>query len=222
MALIDAWHAFADNRCPLSNQDELGRYKQSQNSVRHERRHRAQDPKLQRPVAIKVMHDYLAQNQDAKTRFHREALAVAQLQHPHIIKVLDYAGEDTDKSIVMELVEGRRLLFRQQIRGLLASRICLLLARPIADALHHAHTAGIIHRDLKPENILIGSDGSVKLTDFGIARMVDKQTMTMTDIVGLTSIHGPRVYPGSPRTIAPTFSFGAMLYQLTTGFSFPG
>ena len=135
LPMIDAWHAFARIIDALSRtRAELGRYKIESElgaggmSVVY----RAQDPKLQRPVAIKVMHDYLAQNQDAKTRFHREALAVAQLQHPHIIKVLDYAGEDTDKLyIVMELVEGTSLCCSDSKSGsLLASRICPFACSP--------------------------------------------------------------------------------------------
>lgn len=183
--------------------------------------YRATDPKLQRTVAVKVMHDYLSENQDAKIRFHREALAVAQLQHPNIIKVLDYAGEDTDKLfIVMELVDGYALSAVTADQGRFSPpEFALLIARPIADALHHAHQAGIIHRDLKPENILIGHNGSIKLTDFGIARMVDKQTMTMTGtLLGSPAFMAPEYISGEPTDHrADIFSFGAMLYQLTTG-----
>ena len=183
--------------------------------------YRATDPKLQRTVAVKVMHDYLSQNQDAKIRFHREALAVAQLQHPNIIKVLDYAGEETDKLfIVMELVDGYALSAVTANQGKFSPpEFALLIARPIADALHHAHQAGIIHRDLKPENILIGHNGSIKLTDFGIARMVDKQTMTMTGtLLGSPAFMAPEYISGEPTDHrADIFSFGAMLYQLTTG-----
>jgi len=183
--------------------------------------YRATDPKLQRTVAIKVMHDYLAQNQDAKIRFHREALAVAQLQHPNIIKVLDYADEETEKLfIVMELVDGYALSEVAAAPGAFSPpEFALLLARPIADALNHAHEAGIIHRDLKPENILIGHNGAVKLTDFGIARMIDKQTMTMTGtLLGSPAFMAPEYIQGDPTDHrADIFSFGAMLYQLTTG-----
>ncbi len=207
----------------LGHGTELGRYKIESElgaggmSVVY----RANDPKLQRTVAVKVMHDYLAQNKDAKTRFHREALAVAQLQHPNIIKILDYAGEETDKLyIVMELVDGSSLAaLTANKEAFSPPEFALLLARPIADALHHAHSAGIIHRDLKPENILIGVDGTVKLTDFGIARMVDKQTMTMTGtLLGSPAFMAPEYIAGEPTDHrADIFSFGAMLYQLTTG-----
>lgn len=183
--------------------------------------YRAMDPRLQRPVAIKVMHDYLAQNADARTRFHREALAVAKLEHRHIIRILDYAEAGADKLyIVMELVDGYAL---SDVAGdgeiFSPPEFALLLARPIADALVHAHDAGIIHRDLKPENILIGRDGTVKLTDFGIARMVDKQNMTMTGtLLGSPAFMAPEYIQGDPTDHrADLFSFGAMLFQLTTG-----
>ncbi len=207
----------------LGHGAELGRYKIESElgaggmSVVY----RANDPKLQRTVAVKVMHDYLAQNKDAKTRFHREALAVAQLQHPNIIKILDYAGEETEKLyIVMELVDGSSLsALTKEKEAFSPPEFALMLARPIADALHHAHSSGIIHRDLKPENILIGLNGTVKLTDFGIARMVDKQTMTMTGtLLGSPAFMAPEYISGDPTDHrADIFSFGAMLYQLTTG-----
>ncbi|MEO1172436.1 MAG: serine/threonine-protein kinase, partial [Myxococcota bacterium] len=143
--------------------------------------YRAHDEKLRRDVAVKVMHTFLAEQAEAKERFHREAIAVARLRHRNIIEVFDYAGVEASHSyIVQELVEGGSLADFLHRTPLPEPELALVLARPIADALCHAHENGVIHRDLKPENILVGANGALKLTDFGIARMLDNQTLTVT------------------------------------------
>ncbi|MEO0814675.1 MAG: serine/threonine-protein kinase, partial [Myxococcota bacterium] len=143
--------------------------------------YRARDIDLKRDVAVKVMHTFLAEQAEARERFHREAIAVARLRHRHIIEVYDYSGEEATHSyIVQELVEGSSLAEFLNATPLREPELALILARPIADALAHAHESGVVHRDLKPENILVGQNGALKLTDFGIARMLDNQTLTVT------------------------------------------
>jgi hypothetical protein len=182
--------------------------------------YRARDLQLQRDVAVKVMHAFLAEQPEAKERFHREAVAVARLRHPHIIEIYDYSGEDAAQSyIVTELVLGSSLAELLKRRPLYPPEAALVLARPIADALVHAHEHGVVHRDLKPENILVGQDGALKLTDFGIARMLDNQTLTVTGtLLGSPAYMAPEYIDGeSTDERSDIFSFGAMLYQFTVG-----
>ncbi len=182
--------------------------------------YRARDAELQREVAVKVMHSFLAEQPEAKERFHREAVAVARLRHPHIIEVYDYSGEQATTSyIVAELVDGQPLSELLRRGPLTPPEAGILLARPIADALRHAHEAGVVHRDLKPENILVGAGGALKLTDFGIARMLDSQTLTVTGtLLGSPAYMAPEYIDGEePDARADIFSFGAMLYQFVIG-----
>ncbi|MEE8409346.1 MAG: protein kinase [Myxococcota bacterium] len=182
--------------------------------------YRATDRQLERDVAIKVMHSFLAEQDEARERFHREAVAVARLRHPHIIEIYDYSGEDADTAyIVTELVDGEPLSDRLQNGNVQPPEAALVLARPIADALAHAHEHGIIHRDLKPENILVGRTGCLKLTDFGIARMLDSHTLTMTGtLLGSPAYMAPEYIEGyATDERADIFSFGSMLYQFAVG-----
>jgi len=182
--------------------------------------YRARDTQLKRDVAVKVMHSFLAEQPEARERFYREAVAVARLRHEHIIEIYDYSGEDHDTSyIVAELVEGRALSEYLQGQPLGPPEAALVLAHPIAAALEHAHSHGIIHRDLKPENILVDSRGVLKLTDFGIARMLDNKTLTMTGtLLGSPAYMAPEYIEGVDTDgRSDIFSFGAMLYQFIVG-----
>ncbi len=182
--------------------------------------YRAIDSELKRDVAIKVLHDFLMSEESARSRFHREAMSVAKLRHPHIIDIYDYSGTEAEFNyIVTDFVEGcnlGRIILSGEITQ---PEVGLLIARPVADALAHAHQEGIIHRDLKPENILIGTDGRLKLTDFGIARTIDHQTMTMTGtLLGSPAYMAPEYIEGQViDEKVDIFAFGAMVYQLLTG-----
>jgi hypothetical protein len=182
--------------------------------------YRARDTQLERDVAVKVMHAFLAEQAEAKERFHREAVAVARLRHDHIIEIFDYSGEEAAQSyIVTQLVSGSSLAELIKRQPIHPPEAALVLARPIADALAHAHDHGVIHRDLKPENILVAKDGTLKLTDFGIARMLDNQTLTMTGtLLGSPAYMAPEYIDGEETDArSDIFSFGAMLYQFTVG-----
>ncbi len=182
--------------------------------------YRARDEKLEREVAVKVLHDFLTSEPEARERFHREAMAVARLHHPHIIEIYDYSGEDAELCyIVTEFIAGEAMTPRGTGRGEFPPEMGLMLIRPIADALVHAHDAGVIHRDLKPENILIGDDGFLKLSDFGIARTVDHQNMTITGtLMGSPAYMAPEYIAGQPIDArVDIYAFGAMLYQILTG-----
>ncbi len=182
--------------------------------------YRARDTVLHREVAVKVMHGFLAVQKDARERFRREAIAVANLKHEHIIEVFDFSEQDAEVSyIVAELIDGSALSEFLGQGPLRPPEAALLLALPVAQALGHAHSAGMVHRDLKPENVLVDSQGTVKLTDFGIARMLDHQTLTITGtLLGSPAYMAPEYIDGrEPDERADVFSFGAMLYQMLSG-----
>lgn len=182
--------------------------------------YRAHDTELHRAVAVKVMHSFLAEQCEAKERFQREAVAVARLKHPQIIEIFDYSGQDAPLSyIVQELVVGTSLANHLRAHPLSEPELALVLIRPIASALVHAHENGVIHRDLKPENILVGDDGALKLTDFGIARMLDSQTLTITGtLLGSPAYMAPEYIEGyATDERADIFSLGVMLYLFSVG-----
>ena len=136
------------------------------------------DETLQRPVAIKLMNREVASDSDQLERFRREARAVAQLSHPHIVGVID-AGDDQDPThprpyIVFEYIEGETLKDRIRRLGRLPVAEAVAYAIEIARALGAAHARHIVHRDVKPQNVLIDEEGSAKVTDFGIARTLDE------------------------------------------------
>src|SRR5213080_1566763 len=140
--------------------------------------YRALDETLQRQVAIKLMNREVATDSDQLERFSREARAVAQLSHPHIVGVID-AGEDEGRPyIVFEYVEGETLKDRIRRLGRLPIDEAIAYAIEIARALGCAHSHDIVHRDIKPQNVLIDAEGSAKVTDFGIARSLQEEGLT--------------------------------------------
>src|SRR5580700_5646203 len=140
--------------------------------------YRALDETLQRQVAIKLLNREVASDSDQLERFRREARAVAQLSHPHIVGVID-AGEDENRPyIVFEYVEGETLKDRIRRVGRLPITEAVAYAIEIARALGAAHARHIVHRDVKPQNVLIDEEGSAKVTDFGIARTRDEEGLT--------------------------------------------
>ena len=183
--------------------------------------YRGVDTTLQRRVAIKVLHDHLTEDQQARDRLHREAVAVAKLQHKNIIEVFDFStGNEGPAYIVMEYVEGQSLA---DILKLLSFESCpeqgLHFLRRIVSALEHAHDNGVIHRDLKPENVLLSEDGHLKLMDFGIARLVDGNAMTLTGtLLGSPGYMAPEYIEAKPTDHrVDIFAFGVLLYRSLTG-----
>lgn len=181
--------------------------------------YRGRDTVLGREVAIKVMHPFLATKKEAKERFYREARTVARLHHPNVLEIFDYSGEDAEQAyIVTEFIRGETLssfIGRHQPQ---LPEMGLLLIRPICEALTHAHESGIIHRDLKPENVMIRQGGTVKLMDFGIAQMIDADTLTMTGaLLGSPAHMSPELIDGLQCDArSDIFSLGTILYWLMT------
>jgi tRNA A-37 threonylcarbamoyl transferase component Bud32 len=181
--------------------------------------YRALDETLQRRVAIKLMNREVASDSDQLERFRREARAVAQLSHPHIVGVID-AGEDEGRPyIVFECVDGETLKERIRRRGRLPIPEAVAYAIEIARALGAAHARQIVHRDVKPQNVLIDEEGSAKVTDFGIARTLDEEGLTADGrVLGTTDYVSPEQALGQPVTgQSDLYSLGVALYEMVTG-----
>lgn len=187
--------------------------------------YRAFDTVLERPVAIKLMHREIASDSDQLERFRREARAVARLSHPHIVTVID-AGEEPEESgegatpyIVFEYVQGETLKELLRRGGPLDISEAVAYAIEIARALGAAHEQLIVHRDVKPQNILVSEEGTAKITDFGIARTLTEQGLTLDGrVLGTTDYVSPEQALGQPVTPqSDIYSLGVVLYEMLTG-----
>lgn len=182
--------------------------------------YKAYDPHIDRMVALKVLRADRVTSEAFVERFVREARAIGRLSHPNIVNVFDVGEDQGTIYIAMEFVEGRPLsdLIRE---GRLSYEKILDLALQIAEALAYAHKKGIIHRDIKPSNILVSAEGKVKLTDFGIARIEDPSVTHHTqagEILGTPAYMSPEQVMGrTPDGRSDIFSFGVVLYEMTTG-----
>ncbi|HLG78920.1 MAG TPA: protein kinase, partial [Ktedonobacteraceae bacterium] len=156
------------------------------------------------------------------TRFQREAKAASALQHPNIVQVYDYGQSDGNYFIVMELIDGTDLRRYLRSRGILATERAIIIAHDIALGLGAAHRRGIVHRDVKPQNVLVGRDGSIKLTDFGIASVykdINDERLTTTGMtLGTVQYYAPEQAQGeivSPA--ADVYALGIVMYEMMTG-----
>lgn len=181
--------------------------------------HRGHDERLDRTVALKIMHPHLAGDPEFLARFLREAKAAARLSHPHVVPVYDQGEDQGRVYLAMELIEGetvRELLRRE---GALTVRDALRIAIPVAQALRAAHAAGIAHRDIKPENILLADDGRVKVADFGLARAIGAAHSSATGtLLGTVAYVPPEVVTrGASDERSDLYSFGVVLFEMLTG-----
>lgn len=182
----------------------------------------AQDTVLERPVAVKLLAEHLADDEAFVARFQREALAAARLQHPNIVQVFDY-GLDASSNrhfIVMEFVDGPSCADLLRDRKRLDVEEAVRIARDACHGLDYAHRAGVIHRDVKPGNLLLSSDsGATKLADFGIAKAAEQTRITQVgSVLGTAAYLSPEQAHGDeagPRS--DTYSLGVCAYQLLTG-----
>ncbi|MEM7031771.1 MAG: protein kinase [Chloroflexota bacterium] len=180
-------------------------------------------PRLKRYVAVKVMYSHLAYEENFLERFEREAAAVAQLRHPHIVRVYDFDSTHDEIFMVMELVEGATL--KQELLDRAEQKIPLTLPEistiftDLASAVHYAHQEGMIHRDLKPANVMLNPKGQVVLTDFGIARLMHGSSFTHTGgIIGTPTYMSPEQGLGEEIDArSDIYSLSVILYQIVTG-----
>jgi serine/threonine-protein kinase len=182
---------------------------------------RGLDQSLDREVAVKILHPHLATDPESRARFQREAKAVARLHHPHIIEIFDYADSSEGHSyIVTEFVRGQTLKDFIEEHQAFFPEVAAMIAIQICEAIGHAHSLQIIHRDLKPENIMVSEDGSLKLMDFGIAKVIDQQQqMTLTGtILGSPAHMAPELLEGKELDFrSDVFSLGTIIYWMATG-----
>lgn len=180
----------------------------------------ALDLRLDRIVALKVMHAHLADDPDFVSRFQREARSAARLTHPHVVAVYDQGASDGLIYLAMEYVPSRTLRDVLRQFGPLSPEQALVLLEPVLDALAAAHAAGFVHRDIKPENVLIADDGRVKVADFGLARAVASTNTSATQgmIIGTVAYLSPeQVERGEADGRSDVYAAGILLFEMVTG-----
>ncbi len=179
----------------------------------------AVDTVMKRPVAVKMLKDEISNDQQAVKRFINESKAVSMLSHPNIVSIYDVSVKDDLKYIVMERVDGITLKNYMQQKGALPPREIVALSEQILRALAHAHAKGVIHRDIKPQNIMLLKTGQIKVTDFGIAKLPQAETVTRADqAIGTVYYISPEQASGKlidPRS--DLYSLGVVMYEMATG-----
>ena len=180
--------------------------------------YKARCHRLNRLVAIKILKDDYLQDEEFRRRFHSESQAVAMLSHPNIVSVYDVSTSIMADYIVMELIEGITLKQYMEKKGILNWKETLHFAMQIAKALEHAHSRGIVHRDIKPHNVMVLKNGSVKVTDFGIARMMSKgNTLTKEALGSVHYISPEQAKGGRVDSRSDIYSLGVVMYEMMAG-----
>ncbi|WP_285738713.1 Stk1 family PASTA domain-containing Ser/Thr kinase [Kitasatospora phosalacinea] len=186
--------------------------------------YRGTDTRLDRTVALKVMHPSLAGDADFTARFIREAKAVARLAHPNVVNVLDQGADPRAVFMAMEYVPGRNLRDVLRDRGALSVRAALDVLEPVLAALGAAHRAGLVHRDVKPENVLITDNGLVKVADFGLVRILPEAGVTAASTTETGQLMGTVSYLAPEQIRQETtdqrvdvYAAGILLYEMLTG-----
>ena len=180
--------------------------------------YRALDYRLERPVAIKVMHRHLAEDEAFTTRFIQEARQAARLAHPNIVNVFDQGQDGEHTYIVMEYLPG--ITLRQLLNDFstLTWEQTVDVVKAVLNGLDAAHTAGIVHRDVKPENVLLADDGRIKIADFGLARAASHNTQTGQALLGTVAYLSPELVTGSPADVrSDIYGLGIMMFEMLTG-----
>jgi serine/threonine protein kinase len=174
---------------------------------------------LDRPIALKIMHQHLTVEEGFVARFEKEAKQAAQLQHENIVSIIDYGSDSGVYYIAMEYVDGKNLKEILEKQERLPLEICLLLIHQVAEGLKFAHGHNLIHRDIKPSNVILSNDGRVLLTDFGIAKGCDDLTITSTgQMIGSPAYMSPEQAAGRPMDHrSDIFSLGIIMYEIICG-----
>jgi len=177
----------------------------------------AHDEKLDRQVALKVIHPHLSDDPIFRDKFFREARMLAKVNHSNLVNIYDQGDDNGNAFIVLELVKGITLRQALSDFGSLQTEQIIQVSKAILSALAQAHENGVVHRDLKPENVLLADDGRIKVTDFGLARELSADTDTGS-LVGTIAYLAPEVIRrGKTEKASDIYSFGIMLYEMLTG-----
>ena len=180
--------------------------------------YKARCHRLNRLVAIKILKDELSKDEEFRNRFHAESQAVAMLSHPNIMSVYDVSTHEDADYIVMELIDGITLKQYMEKKGTLNWKETLHFAMQIAKALEHAHGRGIVHRDIKPHNVMVLKNGSVKVTDFGIARLMSQSNTLTKEALGSVHYISPeQAKGGRVDNRSDLYSLGVVMYEMMTG-----
>ena len=180
--------------------------------------YKARCHRLNRLVAIKILKDEFARDEEFRRRFHAEGEAVAMLSHPNIVQVFDVSSTDSANFIVMELVTGISLRQYMEKKGVLNWKETLHFAMQIAKGLEHAHSRGIVHRDIKPHNVMVLKNGSVKVMDFGIARVMSKSNTLTKEALGSVHYISPEQAKGGyTDNRSDLYSLSVVMYEMMTG-----
>lgn len=180
--------------------------------------YRALDRRLNRYVAVKIMRDDMASDEEFRRRFCTESHAVAMLSHPNIVAVYDVSHNDNVEYIVMELVDGITLKQYMERKGVVAWKEVVHFTKQISKALAHAHERGIIHRDIKPQNIMLLRDGTIKVGDFGIAALENEVYENNGEAIGSIHYIAPEQARGEcPDARSDIYSLGVVMYEMLTG-----
>ena len=180
--------------------------------------YKARCHRLNRLVAIKILKDENLEDEDFCRRFHSESQAVAMLNHPNIVSVYDVSNTEEQDYIVMELIDGITLKQYMEKKGRLNWRETVHFATNIAKALEHAHSRGLVHRDIKPHNVMVLKNGSVKVADFGIARLMENEaTMTKEALGSVHYISPEQAKGGRVDNRSDLYSLGVVMYEMITG-----
>ena len=180
--------------------------------------YKARCHRLNRLVAIKILKDEFSRDEEFRRRFHAEGEAVASLSHPNIVQVYDVSSSDNANFIVMELIDGITLKQYMEKKGTLNWKETLHFAMQIAKALEHAHGRSIVHRDIKPHNVMVLKNGSVKVTDFGIARVMSKSNTLTKEALGSVHYISPEQAKGGwVDNRSDLYSLSVVMYEMMTG-----
>ena len=180
--------------------------------------YKARCHRLNRLVAIKILKDEYARDEEFRRRFHAEGEAVAMLSHPNIVQVYDVSSTENANFIVMELIDGISLKQYMEKKGVLNWKETLHFAMQIAKGLEHAHSRGIVHRDIKPHNVMVLKNGSVKVMDFGIARVMNKSNTLTKEALGSVHYISPEQAKGGyTDNRSDLYSLSVVMYEMMTG-----
>ena len=180
--------------------------------------YKARCHRLNRLVAIKILKDEYSRDEEFRRRFHHEGEAVAMLSHPNIVQVYDVSSTNTADFIVMELIDGITLKQYMEKKGTLNWKETLHFSMQIGKALEHAHGRGIVHRDIKPHNVMVLKNGSVKVTDFGIARVMSKSNTLTKEALGSVHYISPEQAKGGwVDNRSDLYSLSVVMYEMMSG-----